>query len=197
MEATRLHYPLQRFLDTDDDRVMREPPRPQSGDQGRVSPAERGKNACPESGLLQERIEHKGCHLLRWIRQRFSYLELPMLVVSSDPSLGAMAEAVRAGCNDWMAKPLRGKELLARARMAMTASEEAERLEVKTSERRLSSSAVLRQLSQRGGDSPRSLARVEDPFRAMSVSSLPPPMPDWSDDDEMSKSGLSKSESED
>lgn len=37
----------------------KEPPRPQSGDQGRVSPAERGKNACPESGLLQERIEHK------------------------------------------------------------------------------------------------------------------------------------------
>eukprot|EP00913_Durusdinium_trenchii_P032640 g30551.t1 len=117
---------------------------------------------CVALGQLDPALTSQGCHLLRWIRQRFSYLELPMLVVSSDPSLGAMAEAVRAGCNDWMAKPLPHQELLARARMAMTASEEAERLEVKTSERRLSSSAVLRQLSQRGGDSPRSLARVED-----------------------------------
>lgn len=70
-------------------------------------------------------LEDSGLRVIPTLREKWSYC--PMIVVTSDPSEVAVSEALASGADDFVTKPIRGKELLARlqARLVDQALKEA------------------------------------------------------------------------
>ncbi|CAE7590707.1 rpfC [Symbiodinium sp. CCMP2592] len=66
----------------------------------------------------------QGFDLLKWLRARYGFLELPIIVISSDTSRECMLSAIEAGCNEWLKKPFNKEELLARLSLAMRVADE-------------------------------------------------------------------------
>lgn len=134
-----------------------------------------------------------GCHLLRWIRMRSSFLQLPVVVISSNVSVSAMLEAVQAGCNEWIAKPFRAEELVARISIALTAVLEqvAQEVQGDGTKSRSRESFLLS-----GGHSLQKRLEAVEGFITLSSSSMPP-MPSYDDSDDEGQSSLSMSDAED
>lgn len=65
--------------------------------------------------IVDEDLDGSGAlSLVYQVRQRHNLLQLPMIVLCLDKSIGFMNECVTVGVNDWLIKPLARDELLAR-----------------------------------------------------------------------------------
>eukprot|EP00439_Symbiodinium_sp_Y106_P078212 s618_g17.t1 len=72
----------------------------------------------------EDSLNWHGFDLLKWLRARYGFLELPIIVISSDTSRECMLTAIEAGCNEWLKKPFNKEELLARLSLAMRVADE-------------------------------------------------------------------------
>jgi len=61
-----------------------------------------------------------GYEVCRWIRERYSLLELPVLMLTARNRTEDIVQAFQAGANDYLSKPFDRNELLARARTLLT-----------------------------------------------------------------------------
>jgi DNA-binding response OmpR family regulator len=70
-------------------------------------------------------LDDCGLHIIPQLREKWPYC--PIIIVTSDPTEGAVAEALACGADDFVAKPIRSRELLARlqARLVDQAQKEA------------------------------------------------------------------------
>jgi DNA-binding response OmpR family regulator len=66
-----------------------------------------------------------GLDVLRGLRQRASQVALPVIVLTAHHTARAIVEALDAGANDYVIKPLRRAELLARIRMHLRSTSKA------------------------------------------------------------------------
>ncbi len=75
-----------------------------------------------------------GLEVCRFLRERFSHVALPILVLTASTHAGDLEEAFAAGANDFVAKPARGPELLARVRTHLEVRRHAEALRLREAE---------------------------------------------------------------
>lgn len=72
----------------------------------------RGTRPAPGLVLLDVKMPHlSGLEVLRWIRARKAFADLPVLMLSSSPSEQDIAPAFAAGANGYLVKPTRPQEL--------------------------------------------------------------------------------------
>jgi len=136
------------------------------------------------------------CHLVRWIRSRCSFSKLPIVVVSSNPAVRAMLEAVKAGCNEWMAKPFKAEELVARISLSFAAAKAANFAEVQGDPVEQKKTLSNTSPSARSADSQSRRELVEGAL-VLSSSSMPPmPSYDNGSDDEAQSSLSSSSDAD-
>jgi len=57
-------------------------------------------------------VDECGLHLIPSLREKWPFC--PMIIITSDPSEMLVSEALACGADDFVTKPIRGKELLAR-----------------------------------------------------------------------------------
>ncbi|HLM66212.1 MAG TPA: response regulator, partial [Longimicrobium sp.] len=69
-----------------------------------------------------------GLDVCRFVRERFSPAQLPILVLTASSCEEDLAEAFGAGANDYVTKPARAVDLLARVRTLLQARRDAEGL---------------------------------------------------------------------
>jgi two-component system cell cycle response regulator DivK len=55
-----------------------------------------------------------GLEVARWIRSREDLRDVPILALTADATPGAPERALAAGCNAYLAKPVGGRDVLAR-----------------------------------------------------------------------------------
>ena len=72
-----------------------------------------------------------GQEVCRYVRERYGPTDLPILVLTASTHEGALEEAFAAGANDYVAKPARALELLARVRTLLQTRRDAEALRVR------------------------------------------------------------------
>ncbi len=63
-------------------------------------------------------VEDSGLHLIPELRERWPFV--PIIIITSDPSEDAVSEALACGADDFVTKPLRSQELLARLQARLT-----------------------------------------------------------------------------
>ncbi len=63
-------------------------------------------------------IEDSGLHLIPELRERWPFT--PIIIITGDPSESALSEALACGADDFVTKPLRSQELLARLQARLT-----------------------------------------------------------------------------
>jgi PAS domain S-box-containing protein len=75
-----------------------------------------------------------GLEVCRFLRERYGLAELPVLLLTASTHEGALEEAFGAGASDYVAKPARPVELLARVRALLQASGDAKALRARERE---------------------------------------------------------------
>jgi len=99
------------------------PPAPQTGSEGleHFDPS-KGLESVPDLVLLDCMLpDMTGLDVCRLIRQRFSKHALPIIMVSARTHDTAIAEGLQAGANDYVVKPFRRGEMMARIRAHLRA----------------------------------------------------------------------------
>jgi len=99
------------------------PPPPQTGSEGleHFDPS-KGPESVPDLVLLDCMLpDMTGLDVCRLIRQRFSKHALPIIMVSARTHDTAIAEGLQAGANDYVVKPFRRGEMMARIRAHLRA----------------------------------------------------------------------------
>ncbi|HEX8704496.1 MAG TPA: PAS domain S-box protein, partial [Myxococcaceae bacterium] len=76
-----------------------------------------------------------GLEVCRFLRDRYGPTDLPILVLTASTHEGALEEAFAAGANDYVAKPARAVELLARVRTLLQTRRDTEALRTRERDR--------------------------------------------------------------
>jgi DNA-binding response OmpR family regulator len=76
-----------------------------------------------------------GLELCRFLRERYGPTDLPILVLAASTHEAALEEAFAAGANDYVTKPARAVELLARLRTLLQTRRDAEALRARERDR--------------------------------------------------------------